>query len=410
MISTRLWQLVQLSRRLWVRASLIACLALLANLAALLLEPIIPNTLAERFGVEAAMPVLNVLATSMLAVTTFSLSVMVAAHQQASNQITPRAHRLLLEDTTTQSVLATFLGAFIYSLVAIILARAHVYDDRASVVIFVFTGVVVVMVVLAILRWIEHLSRLGSMDETLRLTEKRARAALEMRQAAPALGAHALERDKIPADARPVMARKTGYVQFIDIPALGACCDKDRAKIFLICPPGDYAIAGQPIALVRGESDPADVIGKAVTIGDTRTFDQDARYGLMVLSEIALRALSPGLNDPGTAIDVIARQERLLHAYAQRADADADVQDGLYVPPLLCRDLVEDAFDGIARESAGLIEVARRLQKALLTLRGTQDPDMVRAAKRIAARGLKQAEAALPLEEDRDTLRRLADL
>ncbi|NHX22318.1 DUF2254 family protein, partial [Escherichia coli] len=80
----------------------------------------------------------------------------------------------LLEDTTTQSVLATFVGGFVYSLSAVILFHAQVYSDDAAVVVFGFTIVVVVLIVLAILRWIDHLSHLGSMDHTLQIIEAQA--------------------------------------------------------------------------------------------------------------------------------------------------------------------------------------------------------------------------------------------
>ena len=175
MISKQLWRLRRVLRKLWVRAAGIALLALVALAAAALLRPLIPDEAVERLGEDAVMPLLSILASSMLTVTTFSLTVMVSAHMQASSQITPRSHRLLLEDTTTQTVLATFLGAFVYALTAIILFRSHIYGATAAVVVFGFTVIVVALVILAVLRWIAHLSRLGSLDETLDQVEERVR-------------------------------------------------------------------------------------------------------------------------------------------------------------------------------------------------------------------------------------------
>ncbi|MDH3263796.1 MAG: DUF2254 domain-containing protein, partial [Paracoccaceae bacterium] len=128
--SRLLWTLLRFARRVWVRVTLIAVLALVAAGAAPLLQGYIPESFALRIGANAVRPILNVLATSMLAVTTFSLSVMVAAHRAASDQVTPRTHRLLLADTTTQTVLATFLGAFLYALASIVLIDAKVFDAR----------------------------------------------------------------------------------------------------------------------------------------------------------------------------------------------------------------------------------------------------------------------------------------
>ncbi|MGB8622026.1 MAG: DUF2254 domain-containing protein [Paracoccaceae bacterium] len=413
MISKRLWQFIRLSRELWLRVTLIAFLAVLAAAMAGLLEPYIPHSLEARFGEEAVMPLLNILATSMLAVTTFSLSVMVTAHMQAASQVTPRSHRLLLEDSTTQTVLATFLGAFIFALVSIILFRAGVYGARASVVVFFFTVAVVTLVVLAILRWIEHLSRLGSMDETIRLVEARARKTLDMRRAAPSLGARPLtEGVHVPGDAAPISAHRGGYVQFIDMPGLTETAEAHEAEIFLVATPGSFVVQGEPLARATAADDAlADAMRAAFYISDLRTFDQDAGFALLVLSEIASRALSPGMNDPGTAIDVIGRLERLLSLPVEKPEAAVRLAHKLiWAPPITEADMILEAFDAIARDGAGMVEVALRLQSALNTLRGGHDEAMARAAEDMARRALAHAEGALALEEDRARVRALSGL
>lgn len=411
MISKRLWQFIRLSRELSLRVSVIALLAVLAAALAGMLEPYIPRALEARFGEDAVMPLLNILASSMLAVTTFSLSVMVTAHMQAASQVTPRSHRLLLEDSTTQMVLATFLGAFIFALVSIILFRAGAYGPKAAVVVFIFTVVVVMLVVLAILRWIEHLSRLGSMDETIRLVEARARKALDLRRANPSLGARPMTEDfQVPGDAIPIAAHVGGYVQFIDMPGLAKTAERHGVMIYLAATPGSFVVQGQPLVHATGGAQAlADAVRAAYYISDLRTFDQDASFALVVLSEIASRALSPGLNDPGTAIDVIGRLERLLSLPVKRLDeADRLAHERIWSPPMTEADLLRDAFDAIARDGAGMIEVATRLQAALQTLRKGDDPAMAKAAQIMSRRALLHAEHALILEEDRERVRKMA--
>ncbi|MGC9419908.1 MAG: DUF2254 domain-containing protein [Rhodovulum sp.] len=408
MLSKRLWQLIRLSRRLWVRTTLIALLGVVAALTAAALDPIMPAVLADRIGEDAVMPILNVLASSMLAVTTFSLSVMVSAHRAASAQVTPRSHRLLLEDTTTQTVLATFLGAFVFALVSIILFRAGLHAGSAPVVVFLFTVLVVALVVLAILRWIDHLSRLGSVDETIGQVEARARATLKRTRAAPSLGARPLPgQSAIPEGARPIPAARGGYVQFVDMAGLSAVARDAGSEIYVTAAPGEFLVEGAPLAWLHpADSTPADAIPPAFEIGPVRSFDQDARFALVVLSEIASRALSPGLNDPGTAIDVIGRLERLL---AECDDAEDEVRyPNLFAPTTRADDLVQDAFDAIARDGAGMVEVMRRLVKALNTLREGPDPAFARAAERMTARALAHADLALVLDEDKESLEALA--
>ncbi|TCP44153.1 DUF2254 domain-containing protein [Rhodovulum marinum] len=408
MLSKRLWQLIRLSRRLWVRTTLIALLGVVAALTAAALDPIMPVALADRIGEDAVMPILNVLASSMLAVTTFSLSVMVSAHRAASAQVTPRSHRLLLEDTTTQTVLATFLGAFVFALVSIILFRAGLHAGSAPVVVFLFTVLVVALVVLAILRWIDHLSRLGSMDETIGQVAARARTTLKRTRAAPSLGARPLPGPAaIPDGAEPVPAPRGGYVQFVDMAGLSAVARDVEAEIHVTAAPGEFLVEGAPLAWVypAGRA-PADAIRPAFEIGPVRSFDQDARFALVVLSEIASRALSPGLNDPGTAIDVIGRLERLL---AECGPADDEVRyPALFAPTIRADDLVEDAFGAIARDGAGMVEVMRRLIKALNTLRTGADAGFAQAADRMTMRALAHAELALALDEDKAALKALA--
>ena len=150
----------RLYRKLWLRVTFYA----LASLIAAGLGSIADLYLTEKLGgiikPGAVMPVLTILASSMLAVSTFSLNVMVSAHRAAATSATPRVHRLLLEDTTTQAVLATFVGAFVFALASIVLFQAGVYNDSAAIVVMVVTVAVVVLVIVAILRWIEHLSTL----------------------------------------------------------------------------------------------------------------------------------------------------------------------------------------------------------------------------------------------------------
>src|SRR5690625_4671619 len=120
MISRWQWLLRQLTRRLWVHAGLFSLLAVVAVLITLMAAPYIPVDLPEKIGANAVGSILRILASSMLAVTTFSLNVMVTAYGTATSNVTPRAIHLLMEDTTTQNVLGTFIGSFLFSLLGIV--------------------------------------------------------------------------------------------------------------------------------------------------------------------------------------------------------------------------------------------------------------------------------------------------
>ncbi|MGH1458887.1 MAG: DUF2254 domain-containing protein [Paracoccaceae bacterium] len=399
----------RLLRRLWVRVSGMAVLALLTALVTLLFEGYIPAKVSARFTPDAVMPVLTILASGMLAVSTFSLNVMVSAHRAASAQATPRAQRLLLQDTTTQTVLATFIGAFVYSLSAIILFQSHAYADGATVIVLGVTIFVVVLVILAMLRWIEHLSGLGSIDATLRSVEEVAKSALTQFAEAPYFGAVPLTDDTVlPSGALPLRARACGHLQFIDLPQLSKCIANlqgQTGQVYLRCRPGAFVLEGMPLADVAGLT-PAQITAAEAcfVIGDTRTFEQDACFGLKVLGEVASRALSPGINDPGTAVDVIGRAERLLWNWARNSGETAQAQTRyptIFVPQLPAEELLSCAFAALARDGAGQIEVALRLQEALAHLCQTPHSDVAEAARALNRTARAYAEAALPIEQDR---------
>ncbi len=404
--------LLRFSRRLWVRVALMALLSVVAAVAAMYLEDFIPKDLRDRFRPDTVMPILTILASGMLAVSTFSLNVMVSAHNAAAAQATPRAHRILLADTTTQSVLATFIGAFVYALTSIILLRAGLDGGSSSVTVLLFTVAVVVLVILALLRWIDHLSDLGSMDATLRMTEAEARTSLQLTRRAPTLNASPLTSDTvIPTDAVPVPAHRSGYLQFIDVARLNGIIEKSKACIYLHTAPGDFVLTGQPVAYATGLTDKQmKTVQNSLTIGQYRTFEQDATYGLLVLSEIASRALSPGMNDPGTAIDVIARQERLLWNWAQSEEAKADPKyPSIFVPEMSRGKMIENAFSSTARDGAGSIEVTCRLLHALRALQDAPDPALAEAAAQMSEITRQYAEEALTLKSEKETMRQAHD-
>jgi uncharacterized membrane protein len=411
LLSKTLYRLQRLSRRLWVRAAGIAALGIVAALASRFLGFLVPDVVVENLDASSVVKILDILASSMLAVTIFSLSVMVSARQAASSQVTPRTHEILLEDTTTQGVLATFLGAFVFALVGLIVLGTGLYSTRTAAVILAFTLVVIALVVIAILRWIDHLTELGSMIETTRKVEEAARAALEKRRAWPCLGAHPLTEGQleIPAEAAQMRAWGTGYVQHIDLAALSRAAEKADGRIWLVVAPGKLMSAGDLMLYHTGDLT-EDAVKRAFTTADTRTFEQDPRFGIIVLTEIAQRALSPGINDPGTAIDVLSRHLRLMQTYREETVPDGPPHfPRIWMPPITADDLMRDGFDPIARDAGGSFGVQLRLQKALRDLARLPEPALAAAARTASARALQLALPELRLDEQKEALKKVAE-
>ncbi|TNF22542.1 MAG: DUF2254 domain-containing protein [Rhodobacteraceae bacterium] len=379
-LARRIW------RKLWVRVVLLSLSSLLALALAPLLTPFLPEDIKLKLGREAILPVLTILASGMLAVTTFSLNVMVSAFRTAANMATPRVYRLLLEDTVTQSVLATFVGGFVYSLSAVILFHARVYSEDAAVVVFAITILVVALIVLAILRWIDHLESLGSMDQTLRLIENRTRFIMARRAERPCLGARRGEEgDVLPESARLFVARKSGYIRFIDISKLNSLAKEAGTDLHITRVPGDFVLRDQPLGSVNiGDDGLCTAAARAFDIGDVRSFDQDPTFGLTLLAETAQRALSPGVNDPGTAVEVLGRLERLLweEVPATPTAAMDRTPDFPHVTlsPVHAERLLACALRPIARDGAEDPDVMGRMAQVLESLAAHPNPDMAEAA------------------------------
>lgn len=403
------WLSQKVLRRPWFRASLFSLFAIGAAVLAPIAERAIPSGWPEVIGARAVDGILGIIASSMLAVTVFSLTVMISVYSSAAQTVTPRAIRLLVEDSTAQNALSTFLGAFLFSLVGIISLSTNIYGVNGRVVLFGATLVVIVGIVVAMLRWIEHLSSFGQVADSMQRVEQAARLALEERRRHPRLGGSPAV--PVPPGAHPVFASAIGYVRHIDMPSLAAAAGEHGA-VHVEALPGTFVEPTRPLAwLGEHDADLCQSVRDAFAIGETRTFDEDPRFGLVVLAEIASRALSPGINDAGTAIGVIGAFVRLLAGWNDaetRASQPGEpiIFARVHVRSLSADDLLEDAFSPIARDGARVVEVGVRLQKALAGL-SAGSPAMRQAARRQSQRALEHAMAQLTLEEDK---RRIAGL
>lgn len=207
------------------------------------------------------------------------------------------------------------------------------------------------------------------MNDTLDRVEAVALKALRARKENPFLGGQPLQ-GSIPPTARPIMAMTVGYVQHIDMAALATCANEMNARLWVEALPGTFVHRKSNILYVEGAeltTEQASRICAAFTCAKTRTFDQDPRFGLIVLSEIASRALSPAVNDPGSAIAVIGRLVRILSEWETPVAIQVK-HPAINVRGLAVKDLIDDAFRPIARDGAAMVEVQLRLHKALIAL------------------------------------------
>jgi uncharacterized membrane protein len=211
---------------------------------------------------------------------------------------------------------------------------------------------------------------------------------------------------EIPGGAVAVFPDTIGYVQYVDVAGLSACAEKLGVDLWLADLPGSFAHTSAPLLFVTGANPGDEVverIRKAYTIKPARSFDQDPRFGLIVLAEIACRGLSPAVNDPGTAIDVLGRLVRVLSHWTGRADSEPPFPR-VHVPPITPNELLQDAFGAIARDGAGVFEVQVRLQKALAAVADHDRNTFGAAARALSAQANEHADESLVTKADKQRL------
>ncbi len=391
------WAVRLLTRRMWFRAALFCLFAVALAMAGALLGHTISYDFAAKVGAKSVDNILNVLASSMLAVTTFSLTAMVSAYAGATSTITPRAVQLLIDDTTAQNALATFLGSFLFAVVGIIALSTGLYGETGRVILFGGTILVIALIVVTFLRWIEHITRFGRVSDTIERVERAATLAVSTMPQRPQFGEKVGR--ALPQGAICIHHDKIGRITHVDIPQLSTIARDIDAEIMLSALPGTFVDPARLIAwtTVKLNDHQLGRIRDAFTIAMARAFDHDPRFGLVVLAEIGSRALPPAVNDPGTAIAVLEAGTRVLAAILRHDPSEPDDCENVHVPAISFTDLLEDFYRPLSRDGAAMVEVAVRLQKslhALMAIAPVAKQDCLAAAEDALARGKSQLGSA----------------
>lgn len=393
----------QLLNKMWFLPAAFSMVALLTIALALYLARWAPEELPWTISQEAVQSILEILATSLLTVSVFALSTLVSALSAASASTSPRAVPLIVGDRAAQTSISVFIGAFLFSILAILGLSAGIYSSASRLLLFSVTLAVVALVIAALIRWIAQISDIGRVGHTVERVEKATANALGRLVDHPFYDCRALEGQP---KGKAVCADRLGYVQHFDAARLQRLAEEHGLQIAVTALPGTYVSPVRPLMKVSGTFDDelaVELVGAFVVDG-SRSFDNDPRFGLSVLAEIADRALSPAVNDPGTAIDVLGRLARLLSDWAPQSSKENAENQRIAVPALSAKDLIEDSFRPIARDGANLIEVVLRLLYSLEVI-AELNPFLRDEALAAARDAAERAESALEAPTDIEALR-----
>ncbi len=400
----------RLTNKLWFRPLIFCLISIAAALASHLADDTFIADIAPDIKKGSIEDLLTTISSSMLVIAIFAVGSMLSAFSAASGTATPRSFKLVVADDVSQNALSVYIGSFIFSIVATLALKNGYYSKAGYFVLFVLTITVFALVILVFLRWVERIAKLGRLGHTISKVEEATREAIEQRVQEPFMGGVGIS-EKI-RTGTPVYSEKVGYIQHINMERLQKLAADNDVIITLNAIPGAFCSADKPLAYISCSKNDwpgtfREQQEKLFTIDDDRSFHDDPRFGLIALSEIASRALSPGINDPGTAIAIISSYVRLFTAWqkGEKLSADPIKYDRIQVPAISAADLFDDAFRPIARDGANNIEVMLRLQKAFISIAFVGNARVKELAKIYSRQAFERAEQAIEYKQDLNLLK-----
>jgi uncharacterized membrane protein len=416
----------RLRSSLWFVPAFMACLAMALALATVALDKAVGDDWLERMGwwsysggAEGASQLLSTVAGSMIAIAGTVFSMTLVAMSLASSQLGPRLLRNFMRDTTNQVVLGTFVATFVYCL--LVLRTIRRADEVAFVPhLSVSISVVLAMVSIGVLIYFIHHVSVSIQADVLVARVSRELEDGIGRLFPGQLGKPGAEPAKAPGnaslpvafeyEARPVGALEDGYLQLIDADALMELASKEDLLLRLERRPGHYLVQGQSMLMVwpgeRVTEALVQHLNKAFVFGNQRTASQDIEFSFLQLVEIAVRALSPGINDPFTAIACVDRLGSAL-CYLARRDMPSPLRfDGhgrlrLVAPGATFAGIVDTAFNQIRQCARSNPAVAIRMLDAIAQIAGhvqhRQDGACLQRHADMIVRGAREA---VPEAED----------
>lgn len=406
------------SNQLWLLPAAGALLAVVFAFTASWVNVFVPPSFLPDINLETLDSLLDVIASSMLAVSTFSLSIMVSAFASASNSATPRATELVMSDDNTRMAIASFISAFIYAIIAKIALGLGYYGQNGRFALFISTIFVLIYLTVTLIRWVHTLSQLGRLENTLAKIKHATKKSLLQVRAEANMGAS--WQGQVDKQAYELKLDCAGFLTHIDMAGLQKQAEDNDCKIHIAVRPGEMIMPSTVLAYVqlKAENDkanPEEVFDRlkgmtnCFVLDVARSFEQDPAWGLIVLSEAGQRALSPGINDPGTAIRVMSDMLSLFidALPPEKSDEVSKPQyDRLSIVPVNYAGWVEDAFLPLARDGAAMIEVNIIMQKVLSGIAcHAPEIEVQEAAKQVAELAFEWAQKTLAFDSEQKRLK-----
>ncbi len=342
---------------------------------------------------------LSSLMTAMITMATLAISITMVVLTLAAQQLGPRLIRNFMASRRTQASLGLFIGTVVY----LVLVLRDAYGARHSVPNLAVTGgtLLVLVCVITLLLFVHHLARSIVADNIIEDVGRELDA--NIARLLPDKDAERTPRPR--GEGKPVPLAAGGYVQAIDYDGIATAAAEADAVVTLSLRAGQHRITGALAATVT----PADRAGDAlcasiregVVVGAERTTVQDLEFSIRQLVEVALRALSPGINDIYTALAVINRltlsiRNIMTRGAPQAVWCDADGAPRVVAPVSTFKGIADAAFNQIRQNGFGkpavLIHLAEKIGELLLQAGADHRPALEKHLQLVLAAGRRTIE------------------
>ncbi|MEO3471181.1 DUF2254 domain-containing protein [Roseomonas sp. CAU 1739] len=325
-------------------------------------------------ALDSALTALAAVASGMMALTGIVFSIAFVMVQFSAISYSPRLATRFARDPLLYHALGIFFATFTYSLAAIVWSGRD-GTGHVPVLSVAIAGALLAASMCVVALLVQRLRDL-QIGQTLRFVGNNGRAVIA--QTFAARPEHT--RGVLPAgppEPEKQLLRFAGapiYVMHFDTAALVALARRARATIIADCAVGDMLMDGTVMLRVHGGAEiPEAELRRAIHLGPERTFLQDPKFPIRLLVDIAIKALSPAINDPTTAVQALDEIEDLLRRLAVQDLDIGRITDGdgalrLVLPTPGWQDYLSLAFDEIRMFGMTSIQVMRRLRVALLRL------------------------------------------
>lgn len=334
---------------------------------------------------QVAQVILGGIAASIMTVVSIVFAILLMTLTLASMQFSPRIIVSFSRDRVTQWTLGIFLGTFCYCMAALPTARS-LPRPFAPVATVLGAMLLAVCCVGWLLYFIHHISQAISVNHIVDRIATETEAVIDDVMPWP----HRLERALVDDPRRgytwetTLSSNISGYIRFLDTRRLVELAKSYHIKIDVLRRVGHFVPAGIPLMMLsKGDRMPpeaAEELRGAFDFGPTRTLQQDVEFGVLQIVDIALKAISPAVNDPTTAIGSVDQLGRILIRFASRETPEPMLYDppGVFRMHVSCigfEQLLDSAFEQIRRYSRSDVAVSLRLLRALTDIAiTTADP------------------------------------